>query len=85
MKSKILTLISAVFLLIIAGTLLSCDNNDVRTADNYEVKVVLRAHDGLTINSEAVLNVKAGSSAEFEVEISDDYIYLGNNANADYN
>lgn len=82
MKSKILTFATTFFLLIISAALLSCSDITPRNEYNYDVKVVLRECEGLTIKSESSLTVTAGRDVNFDVEISDDYMYLGNSAQA---
>lgn len=84
MKSKIFTFAATLVIIITAALLMSCSDVTPRDIYNYEVKVVLRECEGLKINSESAVTITAGRDVQFEVEISDDYMYLGNNAQAYY-
>ncbi len=86
MKKRLLLLFTVLCALVITFTFFGCDEEPtIITSSNYEVKVVLRECEGMTITSDNSKTVKSGKDTYFEIEIDDDYIYLGNTANASFN
>ncbi|MBQ9692526.1 MAG: hypothetical protein IJV70_05155, partial [Clostridia bacterium] len=91
MKRKVLKislLVCAVLMMIgLCGCLEILPDSNVRNNDTtYEIGVMIRECEGLTITSEETyVTVTAGTTVRFEAKIDEDYYYLGNTAGASYN
>lgn len=88
MKRKMLKISLLVCLLLFAIGICGCIEGTTpsRTDSSYEVGVMIRECEGMSIVSEeAFVKVASGSNVTFKVQISEDYYYLGNTAGASYN
>lgn len=72
-----------VFIAVFALMLSSC--GEVMPAnDEYDVRVILRDCDGITIEGDNIIDTKSGRTVTFRVSVNDGYVYIGNTADADY-
>ncbi len=71
-----------IFCLMLAVLLIGC--NAAEASMDYTVKVLLRQTEGIVINGDSLVEVKAGKMVTFKVSIQEGYVYVSNTANADY-
>lgn len=80
-RFSVFIFVSALLVFIMCG----CSNQSAQTDGNYDVRIILRSCEGITIDGDNIIDTKSGRSATFKVTINDGYIYIGNNQNAEYN
>lgn len=84
MKVKRLSLAFVLLVLVTFMLFSSGCTDDVPESEAEKIKVSLKQSEGVEVKSEQILEIVPGQDVEFDIEISDDYIYLGNSANATY-
>ena len=82
MKSSIFRRIAVIFL-IFSLFLTSC-GEIAPEDDGYDVRVILRDCDGITIDGDNIVDVKAGRTVTFRVSLDEGYVYVGNTAGAEF-
>lgn len=69
-------------ILIISVFLLSSCGEVFPDDDSYDVRVILRDCEGITIDGDNIVDVKAGRTVTFKVTVNEGYVYIGNTADA---
>lgn len=75
---------NAVFIFAAAAMLLTSCSDESQARESYEVKVILRESEGISIDGDNITEVKAGRNVTFKVTINDGYVYIGNTAGAEF-
>ena len=83
MKLKRFRLLGAIILMISALLLASC-GEVTEIPEDYDVRVILRDCEGITISGDNIVDTKSGRTVTFRVSVDEGYVYIGNTADADF-
>ncbi len=77
-KTRLAALLAAAVLL-----LSSCGGKAEKRRE-YDVRVILRETEGITVTGDNIIDTKSGRTVTFKVTVNPGYVYIGNTAGADF-
>ena len=83
MNFKRFRLFAVIFLMISVLILTSC-GEIAPEAEDYEVRVILRDCEGITISGDNIIDTRSGRTVTFRVSVDEGYVYIGNTAGAEF-